>query len=53
VEESDFSQNVEVKASHMGIIFNPRVLSVIANRLAQPDGQWQRLDEASQRQLLD
>lgn len=53
VEESEFSQNVQVKASHMGIIFNPRVLAVIANRLAQPDGQWQRLDEASQRSLLD
>ncbi|WP_281648732.1 alpha/beta hydrolase [Parendozoicomonas sp. Alg238-R29] len=52
VEESDLSQNVKIKASHVGIIFNPRVLYVIADRLAQPDGEWHRLDESSQRLLL-
>ncbi|MTI15036.1 alpha/beta hydrolase family protein [Sansalvadorimonas verongulae] len=52
VEETELSQNVKIKASHVGIIFNPRALYVIADRLAQPDGEWKRLDESSQRLLL-
>ena len=52
VEETETSQNVNIKASHVGIIFNPRVLYVVADRLAQPDGNWRRLDDSSQRLLL-
>ena len=52
VEETELSQNVKIKASHVGIIFNPRVLYVIADRLAQPTDQWNRLDDSSQRLLL-
>ncbi len=51
VEETEMSQNINVRASHVGIIFNPRVLYVIADRLAQPDGEWKRLDESTQRVL--
>ena len=52
IDESDITQNVKIKASHVGIIFNPRALYVIADRLAQPDGDWHRLDDSSQRLLL-
>jgi len=33
-------ENVRVAGSHLGLGFNPFVLWVIADRLAQPEGQW-------------
>lgn len=36
-------ENVEVSASHLGIVSHPQVLQIVANRLAQPDGQWRPL----------
>lgn len=33
-------ENVEVLASHIGLGVNPSVMWVIANRLAQPEGEW-------------
>ena len=51
VEETELSQNVQIPASHVGIIFNPRALYIIGDRLAQPDGQWQRLDQATLERL--
>jgi hypothetical protein len=33
-------ENVEVKSSHIGLVWNPTVLAVIADRLAQRDGVW-------------
>ena len=33
-------QDVEVQASHLGMGWNPRVLRVVADRLAQPPGRW-------------
>ena len=35
-------ENVEVIASHVGLGVNPTVMWVIADRLAQPDGEWTR-----------
>ena len=32
--------NVEVRASHIALGFNPGVLYVVADRLSQPEGQW-------------
>jgi pimeloyl-ACP methyl ester carboxylesterase len=34
------SENVEVAASHLGMVSHPDVLRVVVNRLAQPEGQW-------------
>ncbi|MGB8391873.1 esterase/lipase family protein [Mycobacterium sp.] len=34
------AENVEVRASHIGLASNPAVLAVILDRLAQPHGQW-------------
>lgn len=39
--ESPLTENIEVPASHVGMGANPFTLLVIANRLAQPEGQWQ------------
>jgi pimeloyl-ACP methyl ester carboxylesterase len=35
-------ENVEVACSHTGMGFHAEVLAVVADRLAQPDGTWQR-----------
>lgn len=37
-------ENIEVMASHIGMGMNPLALSVIADRLAQPEGRWRRFD---------
>jgi len=34
------TENIEVESSHLGIGHNPVVLLTIADRLAQPEGQW-------------
>jgi pimeloyl-ACP methyl ester carboxylesterase len=39
-EESDCRENVEVRASHIGLGVNPSVMMVLADRLAQPEGTW-------------
>ena len=38
--EGPQSENVEVRASHLGLGFNPAALWVVADRLAQPLGTW-------------
>jgi hypothetical protein len=40
--EGPFSENVEVRGSHVGLGFNPAALWVIADRLAQPFGEWRK-----------
>jgi hypothetical protein len=34
------AENIEVDGSHCGIGWNPRVLAIIADRLAQPENAW-------------
>ncbi len=35
-------ENIHVGGAHLGLGFNPRVLVALADRLAQPEGQWRR-----------
>lgn len=35
------TENVEVHSSHFGMVANPAVFHIVADRLAQPDGKWQ------------
>ncbi len=35
------SESIEVQSSHTGMAVNPQVLAIVAERLAQRDGQWQ------------
>ncbi len=37
---SPTSENIEVQGSHIGLMHNPAVFYVLADRLAQPEGQW-------------
>ena len=39
-EASHQVQDVEIEGSHIGMGWNPAVLGVIADRLAQPPGRW-------------
>ena len=39
-------ENVEVPGSHIGLPYNPWALYVVADRLAQPDGEWQPFDRS-------
>jgi len=51
--ESANSENIEIAASHLGMGVNPVVLWAIADRLAQPDGDWKPFDrEGLLRSLL-
>ncbi|SAK83947.1 Alpha/beta hydrolase family protein [Caballeronia glebae] len=38
------SENIEVESSHCGLGHHPAVLYAIADRLAQPEGQWRPFD---------
>jgi pimeloyl-ACP methyl ester carboxylesterase len=40
VEPASNAENLRVSGSHTGLGFNPAVVYVIADRLAQPDGRW-------------
>jgi hypothetical protein len=35
------AENIEVRASHVGMGAHPAVLHAVADRLAQPEGHWQ------------
>lgn len=41
---ADHTDNIEVYASHTGLGFNPSVYYLLAERLAQPDGEWAPFD---------
>jgi triacylglycerol esterase/lipase EstA (alpha/beta hydrolase family) len=48
------AENVEVGASHLGMVTHPQVLRVVADRLAQPEGgwkPWRRRARATQRRI--
>lgn len=47
-ERGDHAQaeSVEVEASHIGLVWHPKVCRVVADRLAQPEGQWRPYREA-------
>jgi len=38
----DRCENIEVRGTHCGLGHNPAVMIAVADRLAQPEGEWQR-----------
>ncbi|WP_250474940.1 alpha/beta hydrolase [Caballeronia sp. GAFFF1] len=47
------SENIEVESSHCGLGHHPAVMYAIADRLAQPEGQWRPFDrEAGWRRFV-
>jgi pimeloyl-ACP methyl ester carboxylesterase len=45
-------ENVEVPGSHIGLPFNPWALYVVADRLAQPEGEWRPFERSGMRGLM-
>jgi pimeloyl-ACP methyl ester carboxylesterase len=45
-------ENVEVGGSHMGLGVNPFALYALADRLAQPEGNWQPFDRSGRRRMV-
>ena len=39
--EGPMTENIEVRGSHWGLVVNATALYAIADRLAQPEGEWQ------------
>jgi len=51
-EEGDQAENVEVFGSHMGMTLNPAVWSVVADRLAQDEGDWRPFERTGLRRWV-
>lgn len=51
-KEGPIHENIEIVASHLGLGFNPLAWHAIADRLAQPEGEWKRFDRESGARLL-
>lgn len=46
------AENIEVEGSHCGLGHNPAVLYAIADRLAQPEGNWRAFERSGARALF-
>lgn len=46
-QETPLTENIEVYGSHCGMVVNASVLCAVADRLAQPLGQWQKFDRSA------
>jgi pimeloyl-ACP methyl ester carboxylesterase len=52
MQEHPLAENIEVFTSHTGMALAPAVLHVVADRLAQPEGQWQSFQRNGLRKWL-
>jgi pimeloyl-ACP methyl ester carboxylesterase len=52
LDEGPLAENIEVRSSHTGMGANPAVLYALADRLAQPEGAWQRFDKSGVRRVV-
>jgi pimeloyl-ACP methyl ester carboxylesterase len=50
--EADATENIEVVASHCGLGFHPAVLYAVADRLAQPEGEFVPFDRRGLRRAF-
>ena len=50
--QSPITENIRVVASHLGLGFSAAVLFAIADRLAQPEGNWQPFDKRGWRRMV-
>jgi pimeloyl-ACP methyl ester carboxylesterase len=50
--EHEEAENIVVKASHLGLGFNPMALYAIADRLAQREGEWRPFERRGLKRLL-
>jgi pimeloyl-ACP methyl ester carboxylesterase len=50
--EGPTAENIEVEGSHCGLGHNPVALYAVADRLAQPEGQWKPFDRSGLRSFV-
>ncbi|MBF0353242.1 MAG: alpha/beta hydrolase [SAR324 cluster bacterium] len=46
------TENIEVIGSHSGLCFNPMALYVVAERLAQPEGEWRPFERTLLKKII-
>ncbi len=46
------AETIEVRGSHCGLIYNSAVLRLVADRLAQPEGEWRPFEPSAGREGL-
>ena len=51
-EPGPFRENIEVHGSHCGLGHHPAAVAAIADRLAQPEGEWRQFDSSGVNRLL-
>jgi pimeloyl-ACP methyl ester carboxylesterase len=51
IDFADEAENIEVKGSHLGLGHNRQVLWIVANRLAQNEGEWLPYEQTPEKQL--
>jgi len=51
-QAAEFAENIRVEGSHCGLGHNPLVLWAIADRLAQPEGEWKRFARTGWKRVL-
>jgi hypothetical protein len=52
-EGNEWSENIRVPGSHTGMTHNPLVFSVIAHRLAQPEGKLAPFESTGLHKIID
>jgi len=45
-QDTDITENIEVKASHCGLGHHPAVVYAVADRLSQAEGEWKKFDRS-------
>lgn len=50
--ESPLTESIEITASHCGLAHHPAGVFAVADRLAQPEGQWKPFDRSGTRSLF-
>ena len=51
-EEADHAENIEVYGSHCGLGHHPAAVYAVADRLAQPEGQWRKFDRSGWKSVV-
>ena len=51
-KDSDHTENIGVLSSHLGLGFNSLVLWIIADRMAQAEGEWKPFDRRGLKSIL-
>ena len=51
-EPGPFRENIEVPGSHCGLGHHPAAAYAIADRLAQPEGEWRQFDSSGVKRLF-